>query len=142
MKILLPVHAGEHSLAAAAFVASRCALIGANPEIVLLNVQQPAFAGLPTQAARERLRAFYAKEAAKALDPAHAILAAAGLRAQTMHVSGQPGPRIAQTAKMIAADLIVLGDTGRTGLKRLGMGSIAETVMRASSVPVLVVKAE
>lgn len=140
MKILLPVHVGEHSLAAAAFVASRCALIGANPEIVLLNVQQPAFAGLPTQAARERLRAFYAKEAAKALDPAHAILAAAGLRAQTMHVSGQPGPRIAQTAKMIAADLIVLGGPRRPPAAGALLGSVAAEVLAHCRTPVLLLR--
>lgn len=57
-------------------------------------------------------------------------------------VEGGIAKRIIKTAEEYGADLIVLGDTGRTGLKRLGMGSIAETVMRASSVPVLVVKAE
>jgi nucleotide-binding universal stress UspA family protein len=137
MKILLPVHTGEHSLEAAAFVASRCALIGANPEIVLLNVQQPAFAGLPTQAARERLQQFYAKEAAKALDPARAILAAAGLSAQTMHVSGQPGARIAQTAKLLAVDLIVLGGGCRPPAAGALLGSVAAEVLARCRTPVL-----
>lgn len=137
MKILLPVHTGEHSVEAAAFVASRCALIGANPEIVLLNVQQPAFAGLPTQAARERLQAFYAKEAAKALEPARAILGAAGLHAQTMFVSGLPGPRIAQTAKLIAADLIVLGGGARPPAAGALLGSVAADVLARCRTPVL-----
>lgn len=57
-------------------------------------------------------------------------------------IQGGVAKRIVKTAEEYGADLIVLGDTGRTGLRRLGMGSIAETVMRASSVPVLVVKAE
>jgi nucleotide-binding universal stress UspA family protein len=140
MKILLPVHAGEHSLEAAAFVASRCALIGANPEIVLLNVQQPAFAGLPTRAARERLQAFYAKEAAKALEPAQAILAAAGLKAQAMHVSGQPGPRIAQTARMLAADLIVLGGARRPPAAGALLGSVAAEVLARCRTPVLLLR--
>jgi nucleotide-binding universal stress UspA family protein len=140
MKILLPVHAGEHSLEAAAFVASRCALIGANPQIVLLNVQQPAFAGLPSQAARERLQAFYAKEAAKALDPARAILAAAGLKAQALHVSGQPGPRIAHTAKMLAADLIVLGGARRPPAAGALLGSVAAEVLARCRTPVLLLR--
>ncbi len=55
-------------------------------------------------------------------------------------VNGGIAKRIVKTAEEFGADLIVLGDTGRTGLKRLGMGSIAETVIRAASVPVLVIK--
>lgn len=55
-------------------------------------------------------------------------------------INGGIAKRIIKTAEDMDADLIVLGDTGRTGLKRLGMGSIAETVIRASSVPVFVVK--
>ncbi len=55
-------------------------------------------------------------------------------------VNGGVAKRIVKTAEEYGADLIVLGDTGRTGLKRLGMGSIAETVIRASSIPVMVIK--
>ena len=55
-------------------------------------------------------------------------------------INGGVAKRIIKTAEEMKADLIVLGDTGRTGLKRLGMGSISETVIRAASVPVFVVK--
>jgi nucleotide-binding universal stress UspA family protein len=140
MKILLPVHAGEHSLDAVAFVASRCALIGADPQIVLLNVQQPAFAGLPTPAARERLRTFYAAEAAKSLDPAKAILAAAGLGAQAMHVSGQPGPRIAHIARLHAVDLIVLAGGRRAPAVGALLGSVATEVLARCRTPVLLLR--
>jgi nucleotide-binding universal stress UspA family protein len=57
-------------------------------------------------------------------------------------INGGVAKRIVKTAEEFGADLIILGDTGRSGLKRLGMGSIAETVMRASSTPVMVVKAD
>jgi nucleotide-binding universal stress UspA family protein len=39
------------------------------------------------------------------------------------------------------ADLVVLGTHGRTGLARAAFGSVAETVMRESAVPVLAVRA-
>lgn len=55
-------------------------------------------------------------------------------------IRGGIAKRIIKTAEEYGANLIVLGDTGRTGLKRLGMGSISETVIRAASVPVFVVK--
>lgn len=47
---------------------------------------------------------------------------------------------ILQAAKYSAADLIVLGTTGRRGLKRLLLGSTAEAVVRQASCPVLVVR--
>jgi len=55
-------------------------------------------------------------------------------------VQGGVTKRIIKTAEEYGADMIVLGETGRTGLKRLGMGSIAETVLRGAPIPVLVCK--
>ncbi len=55
-------------------------------------------------------------------------------------IQGGVAKRIIKAAQDWDADLIVLGETGRTGLKRLGMGSIAETVIRGAETPVLVIK--
>jgi nucleotide-binding universal stress UspA family protein len=51
-----------------------------------------------------------------------------------------PVQAIIQTAAERGCDLIVLGSHGRSGLKRLLMGSVAEQVVRKASCPVLVVK--
>ena len=40
------------------------------------------------------------------------------------------------------ANLLVLGTHGRTGLMHLLMGSFAETVMRQSHLPLLVIRSE
>ncbi len=40
------------------------------------------------------------------------------------------------------ADLIVIGTHGRSGMNRLLLGSVAEGVVRGTSVPVLLVRAE
>jgi nucleotide-binding universal stress UspA family protein len=53
---------------------------------------------------------------------------------------GEPAPVILAVAKQIGADLIVIGTHGRTGLRRLLMGSVAEQVVRKASCPVLTVK--
>jgi nucleotide-binding universal stress UspA family protein len=55
-------------------------------------------------------------------------------------VQGGVTKRIIKVAEEWDADLIVMGETGRTGLKRLGMGSIAETVVKGAETPVLVIK--
>jgi nucleotide-binding universal stress UspA family protein len=48
---------------------------------------------------------------------------------------------ILEEAKRSAADLIVLGTHGRSGLRRLVLGSVAEGVVRHAPVPVLLVHA-
>ena len=45
--------------------------------------------------------------------------------------------REAETSK---ADLIVIGSHGRTGLKRLFLGSVAQSVLGEAHIPVLVVR--
>ena len=54
---------------------------------------------------------------------------------------GDVAQAILSVAKEIAADLIVLGTHGRTGLSRLLMGSVAEKVVRSASCPVLTLRA-
>lgn len=48
-------------------------------------------------------------------------------------------PGIVAEAKTRGADVIVIGSHGRTGVAHLLMGSVAESVLRESSIPVLVV---
>jgi nucleotide-binding universal stress UspA family protein len=47
---------------------------------------------------------------------------------------------IVNCAKELEADLIVVGSHGRTGLKRLMLGSIATKVVAESAIPVLVTR--
>jgi nucleotide-binding universal stress UspA family protein len=53
---------------------------------------------------------------------------------------GDPGRRVADFAKRIGADLIVMASRGRTGLSHMLHGSVAEQVMRLSHCPVLVLR--
>jgi len=55
-------------------------------------------------------------------------------------LQGDPATEIVRYARDAAADLIVMGTHGRTGLERLLMGSVAEKVMRDAACSVLVVK--
>lgn len=54
---------------------------------------------------------------------------------------GRVADQIVREATRSRADLIVMGTHGRRGLGRLVMGSDAESVLRESRVPVLLVKA-
>lgn len=53
---------------------------------------------------------------------------------------GDPAMTIASQAKKSRASMIVMGSHGRTGFKRLVLGSVAERTLRYASCPVLIVK--
>jgi nucleotide-binding universal stress UspA family protein len=53
---------------------------------------------------------------------------------------GDPEQVILQTAQNQKADMIVMGTHGRTGLRRLLMGSVAEHVLRRATCPVLTIR--
>jgi nucleotide-binding universal stress UspA family protein len=55
-------------------------------------------------------------------------------------VEGAPVAEILRVAQETGADLILMGTHGRTGLRRLLMGSVAEQVVRQAACPVLTVK--
>ncbi len=53
---------------------------------------------------------------------------------------GTPADQIIEYAKATEIDMIVLGTHGRTGLRRVVMGSVAEAVVRSADCPVLAIK--
>ncbi len=69
-----------------------------------------------------------------------AAAAAEGLTLETMVPRGKPFEAIVQAARLKQANLIVLGSHGRTGLRKLLMGSVAERVIGQAPCAVLVVK--
>ena len=60
-------------------------------------------------------------------------------RTSTALEVGDPAITIAERARRDNHDLIVMGTHGRTGARRLVLGSVAERVVRLASCPVLVV---
>jgi nucleotide-binding universal stress UspA family protein len=62
----------------------------------------------------------------------------AGLTGEIALVNGVPWQEIIDMARTCTATLIVMGTHGRTGLRRLLLGSVAEQVVRHTSCPVLV----
>src|SRR3989304_4487752 len=55
---------------------------------------------------------------------------------------GAPAGAVAEAAKVQKVDLIVMSTQGRVGLGRLILGSVAESVLRGTTTPILVVRAE
>ncbi|TKX83377.1 universal stress protein, partial [Halorubrum sp. SS5] len=59
---------------------------------------------------------------------------------ETAVVEGSPSREIITHAEEAGCDLVVMGTHGRGGIDRLLLGSVAEKVVRGSSVPVLTVR--
>jgi nucleotide-binding universal stress UspA family protein len=68
------------------------------------------------------------------------MVTAAGLRAEVVLERGDAADRLLAVSAERQADLIVMATHGRSGLKRWILGSVAERVMRAAPVPLLLVK--
>lgn len=62
------------------------------------------------------------------------------IKGHTLVTKGPAGAALLDVASELKADLIVVGTTGRTGLRRALLGSVAETVARKATCPVLIVR--
>lgn len=58
---------------------------------------------------------------------------------RTSVVSGEPSEEIVRRAQRLKADLIVLASHGHRPLEQLALGSVAERVLRRSTLPVVLV---
>lgn len=143
-RILAPIDFSPSSRAALEYALFLAARTGAALEV--LHVWEPAgyvgpgsLALLPVAAGQpgwEQTRADVQREV-------EALIGRSGDRPASLSVrveAGQPDDAVISAAKAVQADLIVMGTHGRTGLARLLLGSIAESVLRRATCPVLTVR--
>jgi nucleotide-binding universal stress UspA family protein len=74
------------------------------------------------------------------LEEAKKTLQTLGNAYETDVVQGNPAPTIVEYAERYDQDLVVMPTHGREGISRYHIGSVAEKVVRLSSVPVLTVR--
>ena len=97
------------------------------------------------EAAEVNLAAYMDKirsEADQSMTPRLKRVQDAGATAEAVTVVGAPSQAIVDTARDRQADLIVMGTHGRTGLRHMLIGSVAERVVRMAPCPVMVVPRE
>lgn len=140
MKILLPVDGSEYSVRAAQLIASRTSLLGTKPEIELFNVQRIRSAIIPELKKCAEKAQVFSREAEKAFGEVRRILESKGIDAREKVVVGSPAEAIADEAKRLAPDLIVMGARGLSNFKKLFIGSVTTGVLARTSIPVLVVR--
>jgi len=67
---------------------------------------------------------------------------AVGVKVEPLVLSGRPAQVITEFAAKNEVDLIVVGSQGKSGLERLLLGSVAESIIRMADCMVLVVKSK
>lgn len=141
MKILLAADGSEFTRRAARYVAAHVKRLASPPEIHLLNVHAPLpYARAASVAGADAVNDYHEEDCLKALEVAEDVLREAGIPYTASWIAGDVGKAIADYAKDKGIDLIVMGSHGHGQLRTLAMGSVADAVLRASPVPVTIVK--
>lgn len=98
-----------------------------------------AFAGVTVDGSWGSIDQLLREDAAAAVERIRSLAAGSDVRVTTEIVEGKPSREIVGYAEREGCDLVVMGTHGRGGIDRLLLGSVAESVVRASSVPVTTV---
>jgi len=103
-------------------------------------VNSATFAGLHMETTWEGVDDVLREEGEDALGRVEEIATRHGVPVTPKVLDGSPSRRIVEYAEGEDCDLVVMGTHGRGGIDRLLLGSVAEGVVRACSVPVLTVQ--
>jgi nucleotide-binding universal stress UspA family protein len=140
MKILLPVDGSELSMAAVRFAVG-LARQGLQTDVVLANVQAPAsLYELVVAHDADMIERISAEAGAHALEPAQALLDRAGIAYESEVAKGDPAHTLIDILERYGCELVVMGARGQGTLRSALLGSVANEVLHASGVPVMIVK--
>jgi universal stress protein A len=139
-RILCPTDFSEHSFKAIEAGGELARIFHA--QLFLLHVipPLPALSGpeSPGSFDASRYQAALEGSAEKSLEAVKKKRLGRGVKVSALVSDGSPAREILRVAKVKRADLVVIATHGQTGLQHL-FGSVADRVMRHSSVPVLII---
>jgi len=140
MKVLLPIDGSELSLHEVRF-ALRLVAQGLQASFLLVNVQEPAsLYEIVTAPDPVVLESVSHAAGEHALQAAQALLSAAGVSFELAVVTGDPAHAVLELIEEYGCDMVVIGSHGVGLLRSALQGSVAQTLIHDSPVPVLLVK--
>ena len=141
-RVLLAVDGSEGSVKAAQqLLALRNDLrYGQGLAVELLNVQRPVSGDVSRFVPGQTLEDYHQERGDQALVPARAVLDAVGLAHRDHTRVGEPGPTIAEAARELGCDMIVMGSRGLGAKTGALLGSVAQGTLEYATVPVLLVR--
>jgi len=140
MKILFAADGSKFTKKAAAFLVTHENLVGPEDELVVLHVQPPVPPRVKTMLGANAISDYHKDEAAKVLNPIERFLKRHDLTFRTVWVVGSPRIEVVRLAKREKAQMIVMGTHGHGVIGRALMGSVAQSVVSESDIPVLLVR--
>lgn len=140
--ILAPIDFSDPSHAAMNIAADMASRFGA--ELLLVHVE-PAIQNLPADVSILKERAFdegLTADAAKRLTDLAATLAPKNIKVRTeLGSANDVGMELVRSAARNNVDMVVIATHGMTGWRKFAFGSVAETVVKQASCPVLLLRA-
>jgi nucleotide-binding universal stress UspA family protein len=119
-------HAVLHVVCAANPGASKSMLVSPHANALFVNYEQ--------------INEFLAEEAKKALEYAEEEATSLGVTVIPHLVFGDPREEILRCAEQISADCIIVGSTGKTGLKALLLGSVSSAVVTHARTNTMIIR--
>ncbi|MFP3879417.1 MAG: universal stress protein [Dehalococcoidia bacterium] len=111
-------------------------------EVVLLRAVEPVPVETPPAWDFEAVQKATTKVAEDYLAKVQADLSKEGLTVRSQVLMGKAGEAITEFVERNGVDLIAIATHGRSGITRWAFGSVADKLVRFSSVPVLVIRPE
>ncbi|MDF0674287.1 MAG: universal stress protein [Nitrospira sp.] len=137
-RMLVPVDFSDCSLDALEYGA--LAAQRSQASLTLVHVLEPVSYGLDFTLPRVTKREQVRTELTKRLSKLASALTSVGVRSDFVISGGLAADSILDAARSQLVDLIIMGTHGRRGLSHTLFGSVAESVLRRSSCPVLTVR--
>jgi len=139
--ILLPTDGSEASLAAATHAGALAATGGATVHVASIADSRNRFESPSSGLAPEAWEEAEHDRAEAAIEETTARLPESVAVERTV-ATGVPQDAILDLIDDLAADVVVMGTHGRSGLDRYLVGSVTERIVRHSPVPVLTVRGD
>lgn len=138
-KILIPTDGSEISLEAAKHAIKMAKAMNSRVYAIYVIDIVP-FIGLPTEGLWESMKEILEDEGNDTLNKISHMAKDHNVDIKVEILEGNPSKEIVDYAERKKVDLIVMGTTGKTGLDKLLLGSVAEKVTKKSHCPILLVK--
>lgn len=136
-KILIAVDSSEYAMRAAKKGLELSQQLNATVALVFVVENAKAMGNIDAGIFPDEALVVLKKEVEQTLDQLAAMYN--GKEVLKFMPEGNPKEDILKTAETWSADLIVTGTHGRTGLLHLLMGSVTESLLKNSKIPVMVV---
>ena len=140
-RIMIATDGSKHSERAAAVGIELARLSGGSVTIVYV-ADTGRLSHLPEDMALASIRDLLIREGEDATSYVDDMAKRAAVPSTKMVVEGNPGEELVRVAEEVGVNAIVIGSCGRSGLEKFLLGSVAEKVVRTSTVPVITVPGE